>query len=173
LWFKSHIKHSVTKQGESEREKESERETERKKRDTGEEQERTKNSAKVKISYRSASSRTTIVTRFNETSLPACIQRISIILPGVQTTISLPRFRSAICSAIPAPPIKDERMAKKRKRRRIRGKSRKSTKQRSRNRQSFLDFLLSQRYDSSSCSLLSFFLAPTFFSFSFQQTKHQ
>jgi hypothetical protein len=54
---------------------------------------------------RSASSSTTIVTLFNEMSFPACMHKISIIRPGVHTTISEPRLRSAICSATPAPPM--------------------------------------------------------------------
>ena len=33
------------------------------------------------------------------------MHRISIIRPGVHTTISEPRLRSAICSATPAPPV--------------------------------------------------------------------
>jgi len=60
----------------------------------------------IMFSYiRSASSSTTIVTLFNDMSFPACMQRISIIRPGVHTTISEPRLRSAICSATPAPPV--------------------------------------------------------------------
>mmetsp|Transcript_27828 Transcript_27828/g.46760 ORF Transcript_27828/g.46760 Transcript_27828/m.46760 type:complete len:209 (+) Transcript_27828:605-1231(+) len=60
--------------------------------------------SKPMSNMRSASSITTMVTRLRETSLPACMHRMSIIRPGVHTTISEPRFRSAICSATPAPP---------------------------------------------------------------------
>mmetsp|Transcript_23078 Transcript_23078/g.65409 ORF Transcript_23078/g.65409 Transcript_23078/m.65409 type:complete len:211 (-) Transcript_23078:1308-1940(-) len=57
------------------------------------------------ISYiRSASSMTTYVTRCNESSLPACIVKMSINRPGVATHTWTPRLRSEICSATAAPP---------------------------------------------------------------------
>ena len=37
-------------------------------------------------------------------NLPPLAASMSIILPGVQTMISAPRFNSAICSEIPVPP---------------------------------------------------------------------
>jgi hypothetical protein len=48
---------------------------------------------------------------------------MSIMRPGVQTTISEPRFRSAICSATPAPP-------REREERRIRARVRARAKRR-------------------------------------------
>jgi hypothetical protein len=53
---------------------------------------------------RSASSSTTNVTRCNDYTLPDCMVRMSIKRPGVAVTICVPRFKSAICSATPAPP---------------------------------------------------------------------
>mmetsp|Transcript_25289 Transcript_25289/g.51953 ORF Transcript_25289/g.51953 Transcript_25289/m.51953 type:complete len:233 (+) Transcript_25289:1137-1835(+) len=60
--------------------------------------------SKPMSNMRSASSSTTKLTLESEISFPACIVRMSIMRPGVHTTISAPRFSSPIWSATPAPP---------------------------------------------------------------------
>lgn len=52
----------------------------------------------------SASSKTRYVTRRRLVILPPLVTRMSIMRPGVQTTISAPRFSSVIWFATPEPP---------------------------------------------------------------------
>lgn len=57
-----------------------------------------------KSNMRSASSNTRYVTRRRLVIFPLLSERMSIIRPGVHTTISEPLLRSAIWSATPLPP---------------------------------------------------------------------
>lgn len=60
--------------------------------------------SKPKSNIRSASSITTYVTLLRFVIFPLLVVSTSIIRPGVQTTISVPLFRSLNYPAIPAPP---------------------------------------------------------------------